>query len=223
MRTIAASEWGGGGSWNGDGTILFVRNPAGPILRVAADGSGTVEAVTEVGDREAGHLAPHFLPDGRHFLYYVQGAADKQGIYVSSLVDGRPRKLLDAETAAAYTSGQLLFVRDQTVLAQPFDADRLTLVGTAFQVAGEALGSIRETGPDAVSAARNGTLAFRVGSTRPHARYTWVDRSGRRLGEIGPLDAGNRRPLRPIAVSSWWCGARKATTTCGRWTRVGAS
>ena len=191
VRTIAASEWGGGGSWDGDdGTILFVRSPAGPILRVAADGSGTVEAVTEVGDREAGHLAPHFLPDGRHFLYFVQGAADKQGVYVSSLVDGRPRKLLDAETAAVYTSGHLLFVRDHTVLAQPFDADRLTLAGTPFQVASEALGSIPEAGPDAVSAAQNGTLAFRAGNTRPHTQYTWTDRSGRRLGEVGPLDAG---------------------------------
>ena len=197
VRTIGASDWGGGGSWNGDGTILFVRNPAGPILRVAADGHGTVEAVTEVGDREAGHLAPHFLPDGRHFLYYVQGAADKQGIYVSSLVDGRPRKLLAAETAAVYTSGHLLFVRDQTVLAQPFDADRLTLVGTAYQVAREALGSIHEAGPDAVSAAQNGTLAFRVGNTRPHTRYTWIDRSGRRLGEVGPLDAGSSPSASP--------------------------
>ena len=190
VRTIAASEWGGGGSWNSDGTILFVRNPAGPILRVAADGSGTVEAATEVGDREAGHLAPHFLPDGRHFLYFVQGAADKQGIYVSSLVDGQPRKLVDADTAAVYTSRHLLFVRDHTLLAQPFDADRLTLVGTVFQVASEALGSIHDAGPDAVSAAQNGALAFRVGNTRPHTRYTWIDRSGRRLGEVGPLDAG---------------------------------
>ncbi len=190
VRTIAASEWGGGGSWNGAGTILFVRNPAGPILRVAADGSGTVEAVTEVGDREAGHLAPHFLPDGSHFLYFVQGAADKQGIYVASLVDRKPRKLMDSETAAVYTSGHLLFVRNHTVLAQPFDADHLTLVGTAFEVSSEALESIHEAGPDAVSAAQNATLAFRVGNTRPHTRYTWVDRSGRRLGEVGPLDAG---------------------------------
>ena len=197
VRDIAASDWGGGGSWNGDGTILFVRNPAGPILRVAADGRGAVEAVTEVGDHQAGHLAPHFLPDGRHFLYYVQGAAATQGVHVSSLAEGRPRKLLDAETAAVYTSGHLLFVRDQTVLAQPFDADRLMLVGTAFQVASEVLGSIHEAGPDAVSAAQNGTLAFRVGNTRPHTRYTWLDRSGRRLGEVGPLDAGESPSASP--------------------------
>jgi Tol biopolymer transport system component len=197
VRAIAASEWGGGGGWNGDGTILFVRNPAGPILRAAADGSGTVEAVTEVGDREAGHLAPHFLPDGRHFLYYVQGAADKQGIYVSSVIDGRPRKLLDAETAAVYTSGHLLFVRNRAVLAQPFDADHLLLAGGPFQVATDALGALDMSGPDAVAASRNGTLAFRVGDTRPHTQYAWVDRSGRRLGDVGPLDAGNSPSASP--------------------------
>ena len=109
---------------------------------------------------------------------------------MSSLVDGRPRKLMDAETAAVYTSGHLLFVRDHTVLAQPFDADRLTLVGTAFQVASEALGSIHEAGADAVSAAQNGNLAF-AWATPDHIRGTRrIDRSGRHLGEVGPLDAG---------------------------------
>ena len=60
----------------------------------------------------------------------------------------------------------------------------------SVQVASEALGSIHEAGPDAVSAAQNGSLAFRVGNTRPHMRYTWIDRSGRHLGGVGPLDAG---------------------------------
>jgi Tol biopolymer transport system component len=64
------------------------------------------------------------------------------------------------------------------------------LVGGPFQLASEALGPIREAGPQAVSAAHNGTLAFRVGDSRPHTRYTWIDRSGRPLGEVGPLDAG---------------------------------
>ena len=183
-----------------------------------------MEVATEVGDREAGHLAPHFLPDGRHFLYFVQGAADKQGIYVSSLVDGRPRKLMDAETAAVHASGHLLFFRDHTLLAQPLDADRLTLVGPAFRLPARRSG--RSTRPVLTRCRPRRTAAW---------RFAWAipDHICGTRGSTGPVDisAGSgrstrasRRPPRPISVSLSCCGTRReATTTCGRWTLVVAS
>ena len=98
-------------------------------------------------------------------------------------------------------------------------------MGTAFQVASEVLGSIDEAGPDAVSAAQNGTLAFRVGNTRPHTRYTVVSTGQADRREVGPLDAGNRRP--PHRILSRLVVLRgtpeETTTTCGRWTRAVAS
>jgi Tol biopolymer transport system component len=205
VRTVTTAVWGGGGSWNRDGTVLFVRNPAGPIFRVREDGSGGVDALTKVETGEAGHLAPEFLPDGRHFLYFVQGSADRRGVYVSTLDDARyQKKLLTSDSAAVYSRGHLLFLRNRTVLAQSFDADRLTLEGKVFELATDALGTLRETGPQAISAGGNGTLAFRVGSRRPHTQLTWVSRSGDKMGEVGESDSGNSpsasRDLRALAL-----------------------
>ena len=44
-------------------------------MRVSATG-GTVAAVTTLGPRQTAHIAPWFLPDGRRFLFYAEGAPD---------------------------------------------------------------------------------------------------------------------------------------------------
>lgn len=62
-----ASE-SGGGTWNGDGAILFNRDLYGPIYRVSASG-GEVSPATRLKQPDAAHYDPFFLPDGRHFLY----------------------------------------------------------------------------------------------------------------------------------------------------------
>jgi eukaryotic-like serine/threonine-protein kinase len=71
VRTLAKATVGVGATWNRDGVVLFVRNPASPILRVSAEG-GPAVAVTRLDAGQVGHAFPHFLPDGRHFLYYAR-------------------------------------------------------------------------------------------------------------------------------------------------------
>ena len=204
VRTVAKAIWGGGGTWNRDGTILFVHDPAGPILRTADDGTGDVQAVTTLESGEVGHTGPHFLADGRHFLFFVQGAAGRRGVYLSNLGEGHHRKLFDSDSAAVYTSGHLLFARDRKVLAQPFDVDRLVVVGRPREIANDALGTLRPTGPHAIAASANGTLAFRVGTARPHHQLSWVTRSGRQVEDVGAPDSGTSPSasgdLRTIAV-----------------------
>lgn len=87
---------------------------------------------------------PQLLPDGRHFLYYVTGVtAEANGIYVASLEDeAQTRRLLPDSTVARYVpsglpgrSGYLLFVRDTTLMAQPFDAKTVALTGRILPVA----------------------------------------------------------------------------------------
>ena len=56
--------------------MLFVRDPAGPILRISAAVGAIATPVTRLGSNHAGHTYPHFLPDGRHFLYFVQGNSE---------------------------------------------------------------------------------------------------------------------------------------------------
>src|SRR5262245_60915350 len=84
-QILANAPAGRGGSWSLDGTILFAPSTNGPLFRTAVAG-GEPTAVTELKTpKQSGHRYPHFLPDGRHFLFYVQGSADASGIYLGSL------------------------------------------------------------------------------------------------------------------------------------------
>ena len=67
VRSLTAAVWGGGGSWNVDDILLFVRNPAGPILRVSATG-GEPRPVTRLEKDQAGHVGPAWLPIAATFF-----------------------------------------------------------------------------------------------------------------------------------------------------------
>ncbi|HEV2446472.1 MAG TPA: protein kinase, partial [Candidatus Sulfopaludibacter sp.] len=137
-----------GGSWNRDGVIIFGTD--GGLMRVAAAG-GSASALTsaESSRGEAGHIHPFFLPDGKHFLYLISHG-ENSGVYVGS-VDAKPeaqnrKRLIATRFSAAYAPssdparGQLLFLREGTLMAQAFDARRLELAGDAVPMV-EGVGS----------------------------------------------------------------------------------
>ena len=87
---------------------------------------------------EVQHSHPFFLPDDRHFLYFVVGSKGgrtvPRGVYVSALDANAPGKLLvENATNAKYANGHLVFLRAGTLLAQPFDTERLELRGEAVR------------------------------------------------------------------------------------------
>jgi Tol biopolymer transport system component len=169
-----------GGTWNRDGTILFANNPGGPILRTSVDGADPV-AVTRIAlPQQRGHHSPHFLPDGRHFLYYVTGTPDARGVYVGELDKPEGTRLFGADTAAVYAAtGHLLFVREGNLIAQAFDPDRLELKGSPFPIAD------RVTGGTSVSASAAGPVIYRTGPAELGQRQlVWVDRSGRETDKV---------------------------------------
>jgi Tol biopolymer transport system component/tRNA A-37 threonylcarbamoyl transferase component Bud32 len=174
-----------GATWGPDGEILFGSGSA-PINRVHSTG-GPFAPVTQldVARREGSHRFPHFLPDGRHFLFTVRsGLAEQRGIYVGSL-DGKTKKLLvRIDAGAVYASPDyLLWVDGDTLLGQDFDADRLDLAGQPFTVAERAGRST--TGESAVSASPTGILAYDSATLRL-GRLTWFDRSGNALNSPAP-------------------------------------
>jgi Tol biopolymer transport system component len=199
IRILTNSPNARGGTWNQKDVILFARFSPGPIYRISASG-GKPEPVTKA-EEGVFHQFPQFLPDGRHFLFYIQGNVEKQGVYVSSLDAGdgsKPVRLFDADSAAVYSSsGHLLFLQKGRLTAQPFDAKRLSLTGNAFTVAEDIATSL---GRAAVSASPAGPIVYRVSEpeptgTKPH--FAWFDRTGR---EVAPFDV----PLPPNV--HWYLG-----------------
>ena len=189
--TVAESIGNNQGSWNQDDVILFAPR-AGPLYRVPASG-GTPSPVTtlDAASGDVQHWNAFFLPDGRHFLYHVvgsktRGANDARAIYVGSLdPTEKPRLLLEGGSNAQYASGYVLFMRDDTLMAQAFDADRLELTGNAATVAADVQigGNTGRTG--AFSVSQTGVLAYQTRSGDGSSRLFWFDRTGKQIAALG--------------------------------------
>jgi serine/threonine protein kinase/Tol biopolymer transport system component len=176
-----------GGAWSEDGTILFSQGAGGGLRRVSADG-GASAPVTEVTLQRNVHRAPQFLPGGRRFLFYANGT--EPGIYVGEI--GGPEsasRILDAQ-AAIYASGHLLFVRQNTLFAQPFNPARLSLSGEPVAIAVGLIASAEGFGA-ALSASDTGVIAVRLGPAGELRRFTWFNRSGQELESIAGSNVGS--------------------------------
>ena len=189
LKLCDLAAFGETGTWGRDDVILFAATFQNPIYRVSASG-GTPGAVTELNEsqREVNHRFPHFLPDGRHFLYLANRGlgAERQaaGVYVASL-DNQERKLLLPDSSnVVYGSGYLLFSRDRTLMAQPFDAERLELAGDAFRIA-DHLRIYTNPMRAVFSVSENGVLVYQAGTALAGSQLVWFDRNGKQLGVLG--------------------------------------
>jgi Tol biopolymer transport system component len=187
---------GRGGTWNREGVIVFAPEAAGRLHRVRESG-GEVVPVTELDAtrQETSHRWPAFLPDGKHFLFVT--LPPKQGnfdIFVGS-IDSKERKFLFAASSAPIyaESGYLVYMRDNTLVAQRFDADRLATTAEPVSL-GEAPAFSGWTGAPVVSASKDDVLA-RWGMGLPNTTVRWYDRSGKQVGEI-PVPAGRYEQVR---------------------------
>jgi Tol biopolymer transport system component len=197
VRTLANSSIGRGGAWSPDGIILFAPGTNDPLQRVSALGGEPVTE-TQLAVSQAGHRFPQFLPDGRHFLYFVTGDPDSRGVAVADLEGTETRRLLDADTAAVFsTPEQLLFGRRGTLYAQRFDAVRRELSGTAIAMPEEVAvdSSVYRL---ALSASMHGSVIYRTASAIGERRFTWFDRAGTVLGSTGePMEGGISPSMSP--------------------------
>jgi Tol biopolymer transport system component len=176
-----------GGAWNQDDVIVF-GGPEG-LLRVSAAG-GVPQKLTslDTSKKETGHAAPQFLPDGRHFVYLRRSlVADNSGIFVGSIDDApgkqAPHRILANALNALYAPpvkgnpGYLLFVRENALMAQPFDAGKLELTGEAAPVS-EPVGLMAGRFVNAAVSA-NGVLLYRATVFGPVRQLAWFERGGK--------------------------------------------
>ena len=158
---------------------------------------GVATPITTV-DRARGaivHSFPKFLPDGQRFLYLrVSNKSENIGIYAGS-IDVKPEEqslklLMSTNRQAVYaaplldSSGRLLFMRDTTLFAQPFDPNKLELSGEAVPVADQ-IGSFPAAFAGLYSISDTGVLAYRVGAGGDQRQLYWYDDQGKTLGSIG--------------------------------------
>jgi len=187
-ETLAEGIWVGfGGTWNAGGDILYSAGPLNPIQKISASGGEPV-TVTHLDETrgENGHRWPYFLPDGVHFLYVIATADPvNDGIYVGSTESDMKKLLFRNLSQAIYVPGYILFVRENTLYAYPFDTKRLKLTGDPVPVISPVMEFTVAMSSAGFSASQNGILAYHSGDLIAGGLITLNNRAGEILKEVG--------------------------------------
>lgn len=180
-QVICDIEGRAGGTWNKDGVIVFDQGGK-PLQRVSASG-GTPTSLfpLDASRGESTHLAPFFLPDGQHLLYYTLGKTTDSKF---ASLDGKVnRVIMERQQVPTYArnprgGGSLIYnVRGQ-LMARPFNPERGEFLGPAAMIA-DGVGGARWWWPST-----NGLLAFRH-SYGTQYQMAWFGRDGHAFGTVG--------------------------------------
>lgn len=184
----------GGGTWNREGGILFSRNIDDGIYQVQAKANSNPSPVLRVnpGKGENGYMWPQFLPDGKHFLFFVQTeATETTGVYTGAADSNDYRLLFPSETNALYAgaadgqsqkNGYLLYIANRKLMGQAFNAPHLSVVGEPLTLADD-IGAVSSMNLAPITVANNGTLAYQS-TGNPTRQMLWMDRAGTQLAAV---------------------------------------
>ncbi len=172
------------GTWRANGDLLLFLSPGEHYELRLEDGNLRKGPIFE------GMRWPQFLPGSDRLVYAVYDKALQHSLAMATdYVNPKPVSLMQTDSRVLYAPplrsggpGDLLFIRGASLLAQPFDADRLSLAGKPFPIAQDVI----YYGPNLsanFSVSENGVLVYQAGFPNTHLK--WYDRSGNEVGEVG--------------------------------------
>jgi serine/threonine-protein kinase len=180
-----------GASWGPENSIVFSPDNGSGLYRVSAD-SGKPEILTapDKVKEESSHRLPHWLPDSKGVLFTIMREPfdPRPRIALLDLKTRQWRELLEDAVDARYVpTGHLVFLRQGTLLAVPFDLQRLELTGQPVPVVGKVVQAANihdsglNTGAGQFSISDSGWLVYAVGGVLPDLKNSlvWVDRKGK--------------------------------------------
>ena len=172
-----------GATWGQDDRIYLARFAGG--IEVIPAGGGTPEQLT-FPDREAGvktHRYPSVLPGARGLLFTLASAEiasyDDASIALLPLPSGEIRILLEGGTSPRYSpTGHIIYAREGSLLAVPFDLETMQVHGTPFPVLDGVITS-DGYGSAQFGFSEDGTLAYVPGGPdHYYVKLYWLDRNG---------------------------------------------
>jgi eukaryotic-like serine/threonine-protein kinase len=171
-------------SWEADGTIFFTPTIGAGVWRVAAAG-GTPTPVTMLQEAESSHRWAQLVPNGKALLFSAITASASAQTYAQSLDTGQRRLVVQGAAARYLPTGHLVYVQGGTVMAVPFDPDRLEVLGSPVAVLAGVMqvrrlrNSTTASFLSHVSFSNAGPMAYVPGSERLRRdALVWVDRGG---------------------------------------------
>lgn len=185
-----------GASWGPDDTIIFSEGQLGMFRVPGAGGKPTAVTTPDTKQGEVAHWWPEVLPGGEAVLFtIVKGlGVENMEIAVLDLTTGERRTLLAGGSRPRYApTGHIIYGVNGTLMAVPFDPDRLQLTGNAVPVA-EGVMTDGPSGAAEFALSADGSLVY-VAGANPGVRRSlmWVDRDGREE----PLDVPPRAYTSP--------------------------
>jgi len=186
--TICNANLGRGASWNQNGEIIAALSYNSGISRVSASGGAPTPISQANNTVYSSHRFPWFLPDGKHFVYVAVNhnaptSADTAVFFAT--IDGKEnRLLLHTLSNAIYASGYLLYQRDNSLIAQPFDPGAGKFTGDP-QTMGERVQYDAGLWRMNLSASNVGTLLYASGTPGGTQAIAWLDRAGKQLSMVG--------------------------------------
>ncbi len=192
---IVDSSYTVGADWSDRDEILYSPDWGTGIRRVSADG-GESELVTFLDEStgESSHLWPTVLPGGEVALFLIWRAFDGGSVALGATRIGTGEHVVLVEDAIMprYSStGHLLFTRGDTLMAAPFDAETLALLGEPRVVTTGVRGEMSSI-TSAYALSEEGTLAFASGGMEaPRRQLVRVSLEGEVepvLEDIQPFD-----------------------------------
>jgi Tol biopolymer transport system component/predicted Ser/Thr protein kinase len=187
-QTIGEAPGGADGSWGNNDVILFDMTATDSLQSIPAGGGVPVPAAFIDRSRgETGNAWPYFLPDGKRFLFLAFGSVNQETVLKGAILGSKESKVIGkVDSRFEYVPpGYLLFVREGTLLAQPFDANAMEFTGDPVPLAEE----VSYGGANfqaRFSGSQNGILTYWRSAESDQYRFVWVDRTGREIEPLGP-------------------------------------
>ncbi len=184
--TLADAATPRGAVWSNKGNIIFAPTSAG-VLEQVPDSGGTPQPLTHFAKGEASHRLPELLPGGKAILF-VAGNGTNLRIMSYAFSSGEEQDVIPSGTQPRYiSSGYLAYVLAGTLMAVPFDAQKLQVTGSAVPVVPNLLQST-PTAAAQFSISDGGSLIYLASGQTNQRSMVWVSRTGVEQ----PLDAPER-------------------------------
>jgi hypothetical protein len=147
-----------------------------PLMQVSAQGGEPKQVEMQGEHQNLDHRDPYFLPDGRHFLFPWKG-----GVWAGSLDSPEIKQISEVRGMVLYAPpGWLVFLQNDALMAQAFDAGKLALSGEPIPII---TGAKNHPASRRFSISDNGVLVWQ-GQWERDYQLVWYDRSGKQIGEI---------------------------------------
>jgi serine/threonine-protein kinase len=179
-----------GGSWSPTDNIVFAVSGGRALMQVpAAGGASQPLAKSDAKEQFARYATPHFLPDGKTLLFTRRSSDnwDDAEIVARRLDTGEQHTLVKGGADPRYVpTGHLVYIQNATLMAVPFDAQRVQVNGPPVAILDGVMQSsnmsngVIESGMGQYAISDSGTLLYASGGIYPMASgfLFRVDRKG---------------------------------------------